>query len=153
MKLVKTDRLAASSCGADVKLSVEGAFRIVEDMATELMGIQLICAGELPEEEHLIKVIDSAITVHTSNVMRHAEGSHAYILVEDLEDYYLLHFTNDGKPPRKGIRENGGLANLRRMDEQIGGGMKVVALPRFELLLKLPKKKPEDEYGVFSLDC
>lgn len=42
MKLVKTDRLAASSCGADVKLSVEGAFRIVEDMVTELMGDQHI---------------------------------------------------------------------------------------------------------------
>ena len=38
MKLVKTDRLAVSSCGVDVKLSVEGAFRIVEDMVTELMG-------------------------------------------------------------------------------------------------------------------
>lgn len=42
MRLVKTDKLAASSCGADVKLSVEGAFRIVEDMATELMGDQHI---------------------------------------------------------------------------------------------------------------
>ena len=42
MRLVKTDRLAASSCGADVKLSVEGAFRIVEDMVTELMGDQHI---------------------------------------------------------------------------------------------------------------
>lgn len=42
MKLVKKDRLAASSCGADVKLSVEGAFRIVEDMVTELMGEQHI---------------------------------------------------------------------------------------------------------------
>ena len=42
MKLVKTDRLAASSCGADVKLSVEGAFRMVEDMVTELMGDQHI---------------------------------------------------------------------------------------------------------------
>lgn len=42
MKLVKKDRLAASSCGADVKLSVEGAFRIVEDMVTELMGDQQI---------------------------------------------------------------------------------------------------------------
>ena len=40
MKLIKTDKLAASSCGADVKLSVEGAFRIVEDMVTELMGDQ-----------------------------------------------------------------------------------------------------------------
>ena len=42
MRLIKKDRLAASSCGADVKLSVEGAFRIVEDMVTELMGDQHI---------------------------------------------------------------------------------------------------------------
>ena len=42
MRLVKTGRLAASSCGADVRLSVEGAFRIVEDMVTELMGDQHI---------------------------------------------------------------------------------------------------------------
>ncbi len=36
--LIKRDRLPASFCGADVKLSVVGAFRIVEDMVTELMG-------------------------------------------------------------------------------------------------------------------
>ena len=42
MRLIKKDRLAASSCGADVNLSVEGAFRIVEDMVTELMGDQHI---------------------------------------------------------------------------------------------------------------
>ena len=42
MRLVKNDRMPASYCGADVKLSVEGAFRIVEDMVTELMGIQHI---------------------------------------------------------------------------------------------------------------
>ena len=42
MRLIKKDRLAASSCGADVRLSVEGAFRIVEDMVTELMGDQHI---------------------------------------------------------------------------------------------------------------
>lgn len=42
MRLIKTDRLPASYCGPDVKLSVEGAFRIVEDMVTELMGVQHI---------------------------------------------------------------------------------------------------------------
>ena len=36
--LIKRDRLPASFCGADVKLSVIGAFRIVEDLITELMG-------------------------------------------------------------------------------------------------------------------
>lgn len=38
MKLIKKEKLPASFCGADVKLSVAGAFRIVEDMVTELMG-------------------------------------------------------------------------------------------------------------------
>ena len=38
MKLIKKDRLPASYCGTDVKLSVMGAFRIVEDMVTEIMG-------------------------------------------------------------------------------------------------------------------
>ena len=42
MILNKKDRLPASFCGADVKLSVEGAFRIVEDMVTEIMGDQKI---------------------------------------------------------------------------------------------------------------
>ena len=42
MKLIKKDRLPASFCGADVKLSVMGAFRLVEDMITELMGDQKI---------------------------------------------------------------------------------------------------------------
>ena len=42
MRLIKKEKLPASSCGADVKLSVEGAFSIVEDMVTELMGEQKI---------------------------------------------------------------------------------------------------------------
>ena len=38
MKLIKKEKLPASFCGADVKLSAIGAFTIVEDMVTELMG-------------------------------------------------------------------------------------------------------------------
>ena len=38
MKLKKVQKLAASLCDAEVKLSPVGAFRLVEDMVTELMG-------------------------------------------------------------------------------------------------------------------
>ncbi len=38
MKLVKQGSLGASLCDADVKLSVPGAFRMVEDLVTEMMG-------------------------------------------------------------------------------------------------------------------
>jgi len=42
MILTRKDRLAASYCGAEPALSAMGAFRIVEDMVTELMGAQKI---------------------------------------------------------------------------------------------------------------
>lgn len=38
MKLRKTQKLPASLCDAEVKLSPVGAFQLVEDMVTELMG-------------------------------------------------------------------------------------------------------------------
>ena len=107
----------------------------------ELLGIRLEIIGSLPEEEHLIPVIDAAITVHTTNVMRHADGRHAEIRVEEQPAYYFLYFTNDGRPPQNGVSESGGLSNLRRMVERIGGGMKIRSLPAFELILKLPKQE------------
>lgn len=109
-----------------------------------LLGITLTIHGTLPEEEHLIAVIDTALAVHTTNVLRHAEGRHADIRIEETEAYYLLYFTNDGIRPKSGVKETGGLSNLRRMTERIGGGMKIRSLPEFELVLKLPKKAMED---------
>ena len=38
MKLIKHDTIPASYCDADVKLSAVGAFQIVEDLVTEMMG-------------------------------------------------------------------------------------------------------------------
>ena len=116
---------------------------LVNTQQAALLGIRLTVQGTLPEEEHLIPVIDTAIAVHTTNVLRHAEGKCAEIRVEDTGPFYTLHFTNDGIPPRSGIKETGGLSNLRRMTERIGGGMKIRSLPAFELVLKLPKQKSE----------
>lgn len=118
---------------------------LINRRQAELLGIDLTIQGELPEAEHLIPVIDTAMTVHTTNVMRHAEGTHAEIRIEEDAQYYILHFTNDGRPPLNGVQETGGLSNLRRMTERIGGGMKIRSLPVFELVLKLPKQPKEDD--------
>ena len=42
MKLIKHEKLPASLCDAEVKLSAVGAFQLVEDMVTELMGAMKI---------------------------------------------------------------------------------------------------------------
>lgn len=105
----------------------------------EWLGITLEITGNLPEDEALIPVIDTALTVHLTNLLRHAEGKTGYLTVREDAGFYELHFTNDGKPPQNGVQETGGLQNLRRIVEQAGGGMKIRALPRFEMILRLPR--------------
>ena len=124
---------------------------LVNTRRAELLGVKLTVEGNLPEEEHLIAVIDTAIAVHTTNVQRHAEGTEAYIRTEEDERFYTVYFTNNGKVPEKGIRESGGLLNLRRMVERAGGGMKIRSLPAFEMALKLPKEKITEDFGDYEL--
>jgi signal transduction histidine kinase len=88
--------------------------------------------------------VDSAITVHVTNVLRHAEGDIAYISIEKTADGYLMRFTNNGRPPCAPVNETGGLANLRRMTETIGGKMTINSSPQFEMILQLPERSQEE---------
>lgn len=106
-----------------------------------LLGVRLELNGKLPEEEHLIDIIDTAISVHVTNTERHAHGNILHIDIEEHRHYYILRFTNNGNPPKQGVKESGGLGNLRRLAERAGGGMKLQSLPRYMLTLRLPKKR------------
>ena len=105
------------------------------------MGIRLEIVGELPEEETLQPVVDQAISAHVINVLQHAEGTVATVRIQEGEGEYCLIFQNDGNPPEGEIRETGGLSNLRKKVEEVGGGMKVSCKPRFEMRLTLPKRQ------------
>lgn len=104
------------------------------------LGIRLEIVGELPEEEALQPVVDQAISAHVINVLQHAEGTVATVRILEGEREYCLTFQNDGNPPEGEIRETGGLANLRKKVEEVGGSMEVSSRPRFEMRLTLPKK-------------
>ena len=109
------------------------------------LGIRIELSGELPEDETLISVADTAITVHVTNVLRHAEGDTAYISIGKTPEGYVMRFTNNGTPPCEPVKETGGLANLRRLTEKIGGTMTINSSPQFEMILHLPEK-PKEEY-------
>ncbi len=104
------------------------------------LGIDLQIVGTLPEEERLLPVIEQAISTHVINVLRHADGHVAMVHIWEDEKAYQITFTNDGTPPSGEIRETGGLGNLKRQVETLGGSMELVASPRFEMKLTLPKK-------------
>lgn len=110
----------------------------------EGLGVQIQLTGDLPEDPALVPVVDSAITVCVTNVLRHAEGDIAYISSEKTETGHVLRFTNNGRPPARPVEETGGLADLRKMTEGIGGTMEIKSSPRFQLTLELPDE-PEEE--------
>ncbi|MBP3205167.1 MAG: hypothetical protein J6M66_07075 [Lachnospiraceae bacterium] len=110
------------------------------------LGIELEIVGKLPEEEKLLPVIEQAISTHVTNVLRHADGTHAIVRIEEDDDMYRIAFRNDGRPPQGEIRETGGLANLRRKVESAGGRMEITAKPEFEMRLYLPAQRlPEQQ--------
>ncbi|MBP0967897.1 MAG: hypothetical protein J5722_09700, partial [Oscillospiraceae bacterium] len=108
------------------------------------LGIRIEMNGELPEDETLSSVVDSAITVHVTNVLRHAEGDTAYISIEKTADGYVMRFTNNGRPPAAPLKETGGLANLRCRIEALGGTMTINSAPQFEMILHLPENAQEE---------
>ena len=104
------------------------------------LGIHLNILGELPGEQHLIPVVDAAVSVHIGNTLKHADGTEATVAVKKEGGSYILLLTNNGRQPEGEIREQGGLLNLRREVESIGGHMEVHWQPAFQLELVLPEE-------------
>lgn len=104
------------------------------------LGIDLQVVGTLPEDEKLLPIVEQAISTHVINVLRHADGHVAMVHIWEREKEYEITFTNDGNSPSGEIRETGGLGNLKRQVEAIGGSMELSATPRFVMKLILPKE-------------
>ena len=105
------------------------------------LGIRLEIQGELPAEPRLIPVVETVLSVHMTNVLRHAGGARARVVSEKDGQGWRLTFTNDGKPPRRQVREGGGLTNLRNQAEALGGSMEIESAPAFRLCLYLPTEE------------
>lgn len=108
------------------------------------LGIDVILHGELPKKEALNPVIDTAITVHITNVLKHTTGKTVTIDIDEQTDMYVMSFENDGDrrltDEHQVIEETGGLKNLRISVEGIGGTMEVKNDKRFKMILTLPKE-------------
>ncbi len=136
--LLEEWRLNAVLLGTGAELWQKPYFLVREQVAA--LGICLSVEGCLPEERHLQPAVETAIMAHATNVIRHAGGNVAMIQVTDRGSEYRLSFTNDGEAPKKNVVETGGLLNLRKEIEAIGGKMTIEDTPEFKLELELPKE-------------
>ena len=83
-------------------------------------------------------VVETAVSVQMTNVLRHAGGTKAVIDCRKTPGGYVIEMTNDGMQPQSRIREGGGLSNLRSRVEALGGTMDIESQPLFKIHIFLP---------------
>ena len=105
----------------------------------ESMGVRLLVTGRIPLDPRYLEIIETAISVHVTNVSDHTTGDEAYIHVTEDADQYVFVFENNGESRSLEVRETGGLRNLRRRTEAAGGSMVIESKPRFRMTLRLKR--------------
>jgi signal transduction histidine kinase len=97
--------------------------------------------GTLPKEEATAYILTCAVRECVTNAVRYADASKLYAEFSETEGLATVIVTNDGKQPDSEIVEGGGLSTLRRRVERAGGTMTVQSLPKFKLIVSVPKGK------------
>ena len=105
--------------------------------SAKVLGIKINISGHLPENERIAKIVLQAMTTCLSNTACHTDGTNLLIDVQESAENVLIRFTDDGTAAVKEIRESGGLLNLRRSVERMGGDMTIECDPRFALSIEL----------------
>lgn len=108
------------------------------------IGVSIEIKGKIPRVKETRLLILSVATEALTNAVKYADAERMTIEVEELNDCYLVCFTNDGNTPEtEEITEGGGLSALRKKIERAGGEMYVSASPEFTLTIKLMKESGE----------
>jgi signal transduction histidine kinase len=102
------------------------------------MKLHIITDGELPALDGANYLLVTALRVCATNAVRHAGATELYAKLSVEEDTATAVVTNNGTPPTSEIAESGGLSNLRRRVEIVGGKMTIKSEPRFELTVTVP---------------
>ena len=82
----------------------------------------------------------AAMQVCLNNAIQYAQATELMTNIWEDGDRYTVLIRNNGRPPEKTITEGGGLSNLRRRIERIGGTMTVQSLPEFALVIGIPNR-------------
>ena len=105
----------------------------------EALGLKLVTEGEprQPLGGEVSEIIDTAITTHITNVLRHTDADTVFISFDEENGKLKLELSDSGSGPVGPVAETGGLANLKNITEAAGGSMRLETEPAFKLTLVL----------------
>ena len=101
-------------------------------------GVSVRINGEEPTNRGA-ELMYTAMQVCLNNAIQYAQATEINADICENKESYTVMIRNNGKPPEKKITEGGGLSNLRRRIEISGGTMTVHSLPKFSLVIEIPK--------------
>lgn len=101
-------------------------------------GVMIQMKGEEPKGS-AADLMYVAMQVCLNNAIQYAQATELEINIWNNADNYTVMIGNNGKQPEKTIMEGGGLTNLRHRIEAAGGTMNVQSLPKFSLIIDIPK--------------
>lgn len=101
-------------------------------------GVMVQMKGEEPKGS-AADLMYVAMQVCLNNAIQYAQATELEINIWNNADNYTVMIGNNGKQPEETIMEGGGLTNLRHRIEAAGGTMNVQSLPKFSLIIDIPK--------------
>ncbi|MCR5487312.1 MAG: hypothetical protein K6F35_07245, partial [Lachnospiraceae bacterium] len=100
------------------------------------LGIDVSFTGVLPEDRDRLEIVDTAVTVHITNILKHTDDNEAFIEGRIIGDRYELILSGTEREVTPSA-ETGGLKNLRTLVESAGGTMTVNWSPRFSIQIMI----------------
>lgn len=110
--------------------------------AAKSSGVTIRITGKIPDGD-MSELIYTAMQVCLTNAVQYAKSTELAACISENDDNVTVMIRNNGKQPEQPVREGGGLTNLRRRIEAVGGTMRIQSLPEFILCIEIPKRKHE----------
>lgn len=113
----------------------------------DMLGIKISVEKEVLEKLSLKEQQLFFISAREAlaNGAKHSKAKNMYVFIEEEESVKKIIFQTDGLIPVGKIREGGGLSNLRKIVESIGGEIETCVSDNFKLIVKIFKEEGSNE--------
>ena len=113
------------------------------------MGLQLEVTGILPKRKEHKDIIITGLRTCATNALKHGNAKTMFVKITNTigrtltsfkeKQYLQVEISNDGEiPSADNFSEGGGLGNLRKAVERIGGNMNVECGTEFKVIFRMP---------------
>lgn len=103
------------------------------------MEVSVEIRGELPEDEEVADCFTKIAVECATNAVRH--GYATCIQLHFFQnDCWRMTVTDNGIPPAGPVREGGGISEMRRRIQRLGGTLELHIVPRFIIQIYVPKE-------------